>query len=146
MKYTKDQLRSPDLLKEALVLPLENCSGRGIHIGIYNKEEFADLPEFCLFIVNISSLTQVWYSSGDLDEAYEWYAPTDDKAGWIDSAEKKEGKVIDWLRSIGIDTNLDRLPGLLEGTFYVSGDKEEFLIAGYNDSTYFELYLSDLIL
>lgn len=146
MKYTQEQLSDPSLLKTGIAIPLNDESERGLHVGIYGKDRFKDLREFCLFITNISSMSQLWYAEGDLDEAYEWYVPDDSQAGWIDLVEKKEGRVKDWIRSVGLEIDSEKLPDNLGGTYLICGDKNEFLIAGYNDESYFELCLSDLVL
>ena len=146
MKYTQDQLEDPALLKSGSVVPLSDESERGLHIGIYGKERFKDLEEFCAFITNISSITQLWYSEGDLEEAYEWYEPDDSQAGWIKTAEKKKGSVKDWIRISELDVDLSKIPDSLNGTYLLFGDSDEFMIAGFSDAVYFEIYLSDLVL
>lgn len=145
LKYTQEQLSDPSLLKTGIAIPLNDESERGLHIGIYGKDGFKNLRDFCLFITNISSMSQLWYAEGDLNEAYGWYVPDESQADWIDSAEKKVGVVKDWISSIGLQIDFEKLPDNLRGTYYLFGDKEEFFIAGFNEDAYFELYISDLV-
>lgn len=74
-KYTKVQLARPGFLREHFALPLRSDPERAIFVGVYDKKYFDSIESFITFTANISSITQDWYTDGNLDKAYKYYYP-----------------------------------------------------------------------
>ncbi len=144
-KYSIEYLASPDLLIDSYVIPLEDGTERGLYIGIYKKNHFKSFHEFCVFTTNISSLTQMWYTTKDLKKAYSWYYPDETQTGWIEESETKSGNIRKWIQELGVRVDSQRIPDQLTGTFLYFGDSDDFSITGSSGDVFYELYTADLI-
>ena len=144
MKYPMDFLKQENLLKKASCLRLYNHESRGLFIGIYAKDHFKDIHDFCIFTQNISSITQDWYQFNNLEAAYEYYyPPAGETASILDSFSEETGSAKEWIINVGIHIDQKDIPNELKGNFFWVGDAEEFGLLGENDEYYFEAYIAD---
>ena len=148
MKYSKEFLQDAGLLLHSLCIPLDHDPDRGLFLGVYSKASFPSVEEFVMFTTNISSITQDWYSTSDLDGAYEYYYPPDhespsDGSEWLASAQKASGNFLDWLDQHEIPVDSTGLPEDLDGELYWAGDGSEFGLIGDSPSCSFEAFIAE---
>lgn len=149
MRYSMEFLSQPDVLLRALAVPLRSQTERALFVGVYGKRHFNNLAAFVSFTRNVSSITQEWYSTGDLERAYEYYYPPDaeredEGAKWLEASNTVESKLVDWLQDLGVDVDMDRVPIELGGLLHWRGDVEEFGLIAEMDDCYFEVFIADL--
>lgn len=143
--YTKNELSDSELLASSKVIAISGAEERGLFVGIYKKSRFTDMDAFSRFVTNISSLTQIWYSTGDLDEALEWYVPDYTQIEWIKDLEKSRDSVRDFILSRFPTIDSARLPANLDGTFWIYESDDGFQIVGASKDLYFEVFTAELI-
>lgn len=145
MVISLEYLKRDGLLTKHLVIPLRDNDARGLFIGIYDKTFFEDIREFSEMLFRISSITQDWYSYGNLEAAYQWYH--DDYSGrlwsWLERAKRYKGTLRDWLTETGVDVDLQRVPPETNGKFYVDGDANEFSLIIKNEQYFIDVFLAD---
>jgi len=142
MRYQKSDLDGS--LNEHGMIPIAG-SERGLFYGSFLKTTFTNLDDFARFTQDISSLAQAWYTSGDIDEAFEWYSPQDSDSVWIETARKQTAGLRDWITDLGT-SGLDprRVPDW-HGEFYWAGDAEEFGLVGVSEDRFFEVFIADTL-
>ena len=142
MSYDKTFLSKYDLLIQRGCNPLPD-STQGIYYGVYNATAFKNLNEFGKFTQSMSSMTQWWYQNGNLDDALEWYVPSENETLLIHSQATHKGNFREWLHSLGfIPAETSALPDF-DGKFYYYGNKDEFGITGQGkDGKYYDIFIS----
>lgn len=148
IKYSKEYLRQPDLLLHSSRLNLRNRIERAFFIGVYGKAKFPRLGDFVMFTMNISSITQDWYSTSDLDSAYQYHYPPDQESPkdgdlWLLSSKKSSGSLLDWLKRHNVPVEKSKLPAELCGSLFWVGDGDEVQLIGETSTAYFEVFLAD---
>ena len=143
--YTASELADPELLVDGRSLELPGSDGKALFIGIYRKGRFEDIEEFLQFVANISSMTQLWYGTGNLDEAMEWYFPDEARVSLAGELEKGAGDAIDWLRARYPDVYLEPVAASLRGAFWVRGSDDAFQTVGESQDAYCEVFVADLM-
>lgn len=148
-KYDLEYLCKPGLLQSCFVVTLADRPGCGLHVGFFDKDEFDDIENFYFFANNISSLTQEWFLTKDLETAYEYYYPEDLSSiqSLQGSYEKVETQDLrKWLESSPVLCNLDgKIPYDLACRFFWDEDFQELRIIGESDRAYFEIYIADKV-
>ncbi|MEZ5323505.1 MAG: hypothetical protein R3F19_00345 [Verrucomicrobiales bacterium] len=142
MKHDREYLGRDGFLLRHGLIPFDG-EERGFFFGAYPRSEFQTLEDFARFTQNISSITQDWYSTGDLDGAYSFYIPDESDKCWIDRVEKQSGLIQQWIHRLGaVGFNFTQVPQW-EGTFYAYGDTMEFGIVGETPDEFFDAFIAD---
>ena len=145
MHYIKEFLSQPGLFKRGMFTPLFHDEARGLFIGMYEKDRFDSLETFSKFVGQISTITQWWYKTNDIDGAYENYVEDDrpESESWIVRAPLVEGSLREWIEELGPNLDTNAIPEKLTGKFHWCGDVEEFDVVGETESFYFEGFIAD---
>ncbi len=143
MKYTPEFLKAKGLLMGHDVVPTRGDPERGMHMALYAKSFFDDLQEFSVYTQAVSSITQDWYLTGDIDAALEYYYPDDSGGSPIKSMSPVTGPLSSWLSSIDADIAKEDMRFNFDGSMWAVGDSEEFHVIGENSDYFFEAYLAD---
>lgn len=143
MKYAAEFLRSKGLLVGHAVVRTRGDFEPGIHMGLYAKSFFENLEEFGNFARVVSSITQDWYGSGDLDFALESFFPDDSGQSALQGMKPISGSFSAWLASIRADVAVADLPFDFDGSLWAWGDRAEFHAIGENSDYFFEAFLAD---
>lgn len=142
-----DLLKIPGLLRQSLCIP-DSEKETAIFIGIFDKKHFSDFAAFATFTGAVSSLTQKWYRTGDLESALEWYVPESQITPWTDTGRpSRRGQLRQWVESLEPDGQfqLSRIPAELDGLFYHYGDAEEFGAVGEFKDGFFDAFSADYL-
>ena len=146
MKYPIEFFEASNLLRETVFVPRLPGEGGAIFGGIFTKQHFASLREFVAFTRNISSLSQVWYQTRNINEAYEYYYPDDGNDLWIDRAASFNGNLSEWIEALGVEGfELELIPENINGQFFWYGDAEEFGVVGESEDSFFDFFIADVI-
>lgn len=147
-KYDLEYLKKPGLLQNCFVASLRTDSSKGLHAGFFNKEEFDDIEDFYFFANNLSSLTQEWFLTKDLESAYDYYYPEDLSSIKSLRATYKKVEVDglrEWLDNSPVQCDLSGIPESLVCEFYWDEDFRELRLIGGTDESYFEIYIADKV-
>ena len=147
-KYSKEFLAKPGVLLKGIVVPLNDDPSQGVFIGVYGKVHFTSLDHFVQFTANVSSITQDWYSTGDLESAYSYYFPPESNdPEWskemLRGARVVDGSLATVLKQLATDVDLSQVPEDIKGKIYCCGETLENGVIGEGDGYYFEAYIAD---
>ncbi len=138
-------LRSKGLLLKSASIPLEGDPERAIFMAVYSKSFFKDIDEFAVFVWAVSSITQMWYETGNLESALEFYYPDESGNSALQFMTAAQGTFSGWLHCNALEVRLQNLPFDFEGQLWLSGDREEFHILGEQESYLFEAFSADVV-
>ncbi len=148
MNITLEYLQQEGMLLKSKLILLHDEEDRGVHIGMFGKQHFANVREFAEMVGRISAITQEWYAHGRLEEAFKSYEPGDgQQAGrqMMSRATRIKGSLRDWIIEHGVEIDADEIPPEISGRLHYEGDADEFLMIADCPEFYAEIYIADCV-